>query len=131
MDSTNPHLKSEMVDGQVILIPDAIAWQQLHEMPEIDGKPLGGTDYLRGQWELVERHPELCLGIYNTGRFLLPIVLLRMQNRWQRVHIAYPVVRLVGGAGQRHADAPRPVRGYTERAGVVRGRSAFGIGRLP
>jgi hypothetical protein len=102
----DPHISSEIVDGQTVLIPTAEGWRRLQEQQDIEGLNLGSPDTVQWIWgrlEFVQQYPEFTLSLYRPGpgvQAWLGLVLLETETGWQRVHIERLTCVVCGWAGK-------------------------------
>jgi hypothetical protein len=90
MKSDSHHFAQVVVDGQLMLIPDETAWKQLSVSPELDGVRLGEDLQRVGfrQWRELLPYPEFSVALGRiSGWPWWCWVLLKLQDRFQRVHI--------------------------------------------
>lgn len=102
----DPHLKSELVDEQLVLIPDEQGWEILRKNPQIGNIEIAGNNVINLLWEqidFVKRHPQFTIGLYKPSEVYekwFPLVLLSTDRGWQRVYLEILTCNMCGWEGQ-------------------------------
>lgn len=109
MKSNDPNIRKEIIDGQIVFVPDSSAWEVLLKHPYLDGVLLWGNDLLpiiQDKLEIAKSYKnefQLCFyspsKTQNTQRWLF-CLLLFIHGRWQRVEIEYMVCAKCGWTGR-------------------------------
>lgn len=106
LKSNNLNLIKELVNGQLVLIPDQLGWKNLKESPEIDGIEILSRKTINILWEQLEFascYPEFTVGLFKPSEVLnkwLPLLLLKTTGGWQRVHLEKLTCNKCGWEGQ-------------------------------
>lgn len=103
MKSSNSHFHKLSVDGQEILIPDITIQASLLQATEIDDIPIAVPQVLGPYLKFVQHYPDhLKMGLRPVGVCItswLPLVLLKTDRGWQRVHLERLVCDMCGWQG--------------------------------
>lgn len=106
MKSTDPHIRTELVDGEEVIIPDECAWKLLREDFTLGEWSARSSSLLGAIWadfHFARHHTRFVLGlrrlVIGKSKDLLPLLLFRMGERWQRVSTEGPACTVCGWMG--------------------------------
>lgn len=105
MNTNDPHIKSEIVDGETMYIPDEKGWANILQDMVFAGTPVflsDMRDWLKPHIEFVQHYPELEMALYDPKAFKpfwFTCVLLKTEYGWQRVHIEHLLCEVCGWYG--------------------------------
>jgi hypothetical protein len=105
VNTNDSHIRSEIVDGETMYIPDEKGWTYILQdmvFAEIPVLSTNMRDRLKSRLEFVQRYPEFEMGLFDPKAFKpfwFECVLLKTECGWQRVHIESLLCEVCGWYG--------------------------------